>query len=122
MHHVQLTRKPARDHGEIRELALKYNPNGSLAHRIAGIQERIAKVEFELEFELVEAHRQLHYLDKQQMTTEEIREALIDFDCIWGRTDDSRPLALLVFKVAFDQSDYTIAIAFHATCIATLEQ
>ncbi len=78
-HHVQLTRQLTRDHGEIRELALDQKPNTSIAHRIADIQDRIAKAELELS----KVNRQLHDLDKQQMTTEEIQEAIIDFDRIW---------------------------------------
>ena len=120
-HHVQLTRQLTRDHGEIRELALDQKPNTSIAHRIADIQDRIAKAEFEL----AKVNRQLHDLDKQQMTTEEIQEAFIDFDRIWDALtsrEQSQLLALLVSKVEFDQSDCTIAITFHASGIETLEQ
>ena len=120
-HHVQLTRQLTRDHGEIRELALEQNPSSSLAHRIADIQDRIAKAELEL----AKVNRQLHDLDKQQMTTEEIQEAFIDFDRIWDALttrEQSQLLALLVSKVEFDQSDCTIAITFHASGIETLEQ
>jgi hypothetical protein len=60
-------------------LALEQNPSSSLAHRIADIQERIAKADLEL----AKVNRQLHDLDKQQMTTDEIQEAFIDFDRIW---------------------------------------
>ncbi len=120
-HHVQLTRQLTRDHGEIRELALDQKPNTSIAHRIADIQDRIAKAELEL----AKVNRQLHDLDKQQMTTEEIQEAFIDFDRIWDALtsrEQSQLLALLVSKVEFDQSDCTIAITFHASGIETLEQ
>jgi site-specific DNA recombinase len=120
-HHVQLTRQLTRDHGEIRELALDQKPNTSTAHRIADIQDRIAKAELELS----KVNRQLHDLDKQQMTTEEIQEAFIDFDRIWDALtsrEQSQLLALLVSKVEFDQSDCTIAISFHASGIETLEQ
>ena len=120
-HHVQLTRQLTRDHGEIRELALDQKPNTSIAHRIADIQDRIAKAELELS----KVNRQLHDLDKQQMTTEEIQEAFIDFDRIWDALtsrEQSQLLALLVAKVEFDQSDCTIAISFHASGIETLEQ
>jgi site-specific DNA recombinase len=120
-HHVQLTRQLTRDHGEIRELALDQKPNTSIAHRIADIQDRIAKAELELS----KVNRQLHDLDKQQMTTEEIQEAFIDFDRIWDALtsrEQSQLLALLVSKVEFDQSDCTIAITFHASGIETLEQ
>jgi site-specific DNA recombinase len=119
-HHVQLTRQLTRDHGEIRELALDQKPNTSIAHRIADIQDRIAKAELELS----KVNRQLHDLDKQQMTTEEIQEAFIDFDRIWDALtsrEQSQLLALLVSKVEFDQSDCTIAITFHASGIETLE-
>jgi len=120
-HHVQLTRQLTRDHGEIRELALDQKPNTSIAHRIADIQDRIAKAELELS----KVNRQLHDLDKQQMTTEEIQEAFIDFDRIWDALtsrEQSQLLALLVSKVEFDQSDCTIAITFHASGFETLEQ
>ena len=120
-HHVQLTRQLTRDHGEIRELALEQKPNTSIAHRIADVQDRIAKAELELS----KVNRQLHDLDKQQMTTEEIQEAFIDFDRIWDALtsrEQSQLLALLVSKVEFDQSDCTIAITFHASGIETLEQ
>ncbi len=119
-HHVQLMRQLTRDHGEIRELALDQKPNTSIAHRIADIQDRIAKAELEL----AKVNRQLHDLDKQQMTTEEIQEAFIDFDRIWDALttrEQSQLLALLVSKVEFDQSDCTIAITFHASGIETLE-
>jgi site-specific DNA recombinase len=120
-HHVLLTRQLTRDHGEIRELALDQKPNTSIAHRIADIQDRIAKAELELS----KVNRHLHDLDKQQMTTEEIQEAFIDFDRIWDALtsrEQSQLLALLVSKVEFDQSDCTIAISFHASGIETLEQ
>ena len=102
-------------------MALDQKPNTSIAHRIADIQERIAKAELELS----KVNRQLHDLDKQQMTTAEIQEAFIDFDRIWDALtsrEQSQLLALLVSKVEFDQSDCTIAISFHASGIETLEQ
>ncbi len=120
-HHVQLTRQLTRDHGEMRELALDQKPNNSITHRIVDIQERIEKAELEL----AKVNRQLSDLDKQQLTTEEIQEAFIDFDRVWDALttrEQSQLLALLVSKVEFDQSDCTIAISFHASGIASLEQ
>ena len=120
-HHLQLTRQLTRDHGEMRELALDQKPNNSITHRIVDIQERIEKAELEL----AKVNRQLSDLDKQQLTTEEIQEAFIDFDRVWDALttrEQSQLLALLVSKVEFDQSDCTIAISFHASGIASLEQ
>ncbi|MDZ4853236.1 MAG: recombinase family protein [Pirellulaceae bacterium] len=120
-HHVQLTRQLTRDHGEIRELALDQKPNNSITHRIVDIQERIEKAELEL----AKVNRQLSDLDKQQLTTDEIQEAFIDFDRIWDAMttrEKSQLLSLLVSKVEFDQSDCTIAITFHASGIDTLDQ
>ncbi len=120
-HRVQLTRQLTRDHGEIRELALDQKPNNSITHRIADMQERIGKAEYEL----AKVNRQLQDLEKQQLTTEEIQEAFIDFDRIWDALtirEQSQLLALLVSKVEFDQSDCTIAILFHASGIESLEQ
>jgi site-specific DNA recombinase len=120
-HHVQLTRQLTRDHGEMRELALDQKPNNSITHRIVDIQERIEKAELEL----AKVNRQLSDLDKQQLTTEEIQEAFIDFDRVWDALttrEQSQLLALLVSKVEFDQSDCTIAISFHASGIESLEQ
>ncbi len=120
-HQVQLTRQLTRDHGEIRELALEQKPSSSIAHRIADVQERIERAELELS----KVNRQLQDLEKQQLTTEEIHEAFIDFDRIWDALttrEQSQLLALLVSKVEFDQSDCTIAITFHASGIETLEQ
>ena len=120
-HRVQLTRQLTRDHGEIRELALDQKPNNLITHRIVDIQERIEKAELELAM----VNRQLHDLDKQQMTTEEIQEAFIDFNRIWDALttrEQSQLLALLVSKVEFEQSDCTIAITFHASGIESLEQ
>ncbi len=120
-HNVQLTRQLTRDHGEIRELALDQKPNNSITHRIVDIQERIEKAELEL----AKVNRQLSDLDKQQLTTDEIQEAFIDFDRIWDALttrEKSQLLALLVSKVEFDQSDCTIAISFHASGIESLEQ
>ena len=54
-----------------------------------------------------------------------IEEAFIDFDRIWDALttrEKSQLLALLVSKVEFDQSDYTIAMSFHASGIESLEQ
>ncbi len=59
------------------------------------------------------------------MSTQEIEDALIDFDRVWDALttgEQSQLLALLVSKVEFDQSDCTIAITFHASGIETLEQ
>jgi site-specific DNA recombinase len=120
-HHVQLTRQLTRDHGEIRELALDQKPNNLITHRIVDIQERIEKAELEL----AKVNRQLSDLDKQQLTTDEIQEAFIDFDRIWEALttrEKSQLLALLVSKVEFDQSDCTLAISFHASGIESLEQ
>lgn len=120
-HHVQITRQLSRDHGEIRELALDQNPNISIAHRMADIQERIGKAEHELS----KVNRQLKDLKKQQLTAEEIQEAFIDFDRIWDAltaSEQSQLLSLLVSRIEFDQSDCTIAITFHASGIETLEQ
>lgn len=120
-HRVQLTRQLTRDHGEIRELALDQKPNNLITHRIVDIQERIEKAEHEL----AKVNRQLSDLDKQQLTTDEIQEAFIDFDRIWDALttrEKSQLLALLVSKVEFDQSDCTLAISFHASGIESLEQ
>jgi site-specific DNA recombinase len=105
----------------MRELALDQKPNNSITHRIVDIQERIEKAELEL----AKVNRQLSDLDKQQLTTEEIQEAFIDFDRVWDALttrEQSQLLALLVSKVEFDQSDCTIAISFHASGIESLEQ
>ena len=120
-HQIQLGRQLARDHGEIRQLALDERPGGQVSHRIADIQERIEKAELEL----AKVNRQLVDLEKHEMSTQEIEDALIDFDRIWDALttrEQSQLLALLVSKVEFDQSDCTIAITFHASGIETLEQ
>ena len=120
-HQIQLGRQLARDHGEIRQLALDERPGGQVFHRIADIQERIEKAELEL----AKVNRQLVDLGKHEMSTQEIEDALIDFDRIWDALttrEQSQLLALLVSKVEFDQSDCTIAITFHASGIETLEQ
>ena len=120
-HQIQLGRQLARDHGEIRQLALDERPGGHVSHRIADIQERIEKSELEL----AKVNRQLVDLEKHEMSTQEIEDALIDFDRIWDALttrEQSQLLALLVSKVEFDQSDCTIAITFHAIGIETLEQ
>ncbi len=120
-HQIQLGRQLARDHAEIRQLALDEQPGGRVSHRIADIQERIEKAELEL----AKVNRQLIDLEKHEMSTQEIEDALIDFDRIWDALttrEQSQLLALLVSKVEFDQSDCTIAITFHASGIETLEQ
>jgi len=120
-HRVQLTRQLTRDHGEIRELALDQKPNNLITHRIVDIQERIEKAEHEL----AKVNRQLSDLGKQQLTTDEIQEAFIDFDRIWDALttrEKSQLFALRVSKVEFDQSDCTLAISFHASGIESLEQ
>ncbi len=120
-HQIQLGRQLARDHGEIRQLALDERPGGQVSHRIADIQERIEKAELEL----AKVNRQLVDLEKHEMSTQEIEDALIDFDRVWDALttrEQSQLLALLVSKVEFDQSDCTIAITFHASGIETLEQ
>jgi site-specific DNA recombinase len=64
-------------------------------------------------------------LEQQQLTTEEIQEAFIDFDRIWDAltaSEQSQLLSLLVSRIEFDQSDCTIAITFQASGIETLEQ
>lgn len=120
-HQIQLGRQLARDHGEIRQLALDERPGGQVSHRIADIQERIEKAELEL----AKVNRQLVDLEKHEMSTQEIEDALIDFDRIWDALttrEQSQLLSLLVSKVEFDQSDCTIAITFHASGIETLDQ
>jgi site-specific DNA recombinase len=120
-HQIQLGRQLARDHGEIRQLALDERPGGQVSHRIADIQERIEKAELEI----AKVNRQLVDLEKHEMSTQEIEHALIDFDRVWDALttrEQSQLLALLVSKVEFDQSDCTIAITFHASGIETLEQ
>ncbi len=118
---TQLTRQLTRDHGEVQQLALEQRPNNSVVYRIADVQERIE----EAEHQLAKVNRQLQDLEKQELTTQEIEEAFIDFDRIWDALttrEKSQLLALLVSKVEFDQSDCTIAITFHASGIETLEQ
>lgn len=118
---TQLTRQLTRDHGEVQQLALEQRPNNSVVYRIADVQERIE----EAEHQLAKVNRQLLDLEKQELTTQEIEEAFIDFDRIWDALttrEKSQLLALLVSKVEFDQSDCTIAITFHASGIETLEQ
>ncbi len=120
-HQIQLARQLTRDHGEIRQLALDERPDGQVSHRIADIQERIEKAELEL----AKVNRQLVDLEKHEMSTQEIEDALTDFDRIWDALttrEKSQLLALLVSKVEFDQSDCTIAITFHSSGIETLEQ
>jgi len=120
-HQIQLARQLTRDHGEIRQLALEERPDSQVSHRIADIQERIEKAELQL----AKVNRQLVDLEKQEMSTQEIEDALIDFDRIWDALttrEKSQLLALLVSKVEFDQSDCTIAITFHASGIDTLDQ
>jgi site-specific DNA recombinase len=118
---TQLTRQLTRDHGEVQQLALEQRPNNSVVYRIADVQERIE----EAEHQLAKVNRQLLDLEKQELTTQEIEEAFIDFDRIWDALttrEKSQLLALLVSKVEFDQSDCTIAITFHASGIETLDQ
>jgi acyl-coenzyme A synthetase/AMP-(fatty) acid ligase len=70
-------------------------------------------------------NRQLVDLEKHEISTQEIEDALIDFDRVWDALttrEQSQLLALLVSKVEFDQSDCTIAITFHASGIETLDQ
>jgi len=120
-HQIQLARQLTRDHGEIRQLALEERPDSQVSHRIADIQERIEMAELQL----AKVNRQLVDLEKQEMSTQEIEDALIDFDRIWDALttrEKSLLLALLVSKVEFDQSDCTIAISFHASGIESLEQ
>ena len=111
-HQIQLTRQLTRDHGEIRQLALEERPDSQISHRIADIQERIDKAELQL----AKINRQLVDLEKQEISTQEIEDALIDFDRIWDALttrEKSQLLALLVSKVEFDQSDCTISISLH---------
>ncbi len=118
---TQLTRQLNRDHGEVQQLALDQQPNNSIVNRIANVQERIE----EAEHKLAKVNRQLLDLEKQELSTQEIEEAFIDFDRIWEALtarEQSQLLALLVSKVEFDQSDCTIAISFHASGIESLEQ
>jgi len=120
-HQIQLGRQLTRDHGEIRQLALDERPDSQVSHRIADIQERIEKAEVEL----AKVNRRLVDLEKHEMSTQEIEDALVDFDRIWDALttrEQSQLLALLVSKVEFDQSDCTIAITFHASGIETLDQ
>ncbi len=118
---TQLTRQLNRDHGEVQQLALDQQPNNSIVYRIADVQERIE----EAEHKLAKVNRQLLDLEKQELSTQEIEEAFIDFDRIWEALttrEQSQLLALLVSKVEFDQSDCTLAISFHASGIELLEQ
>lgn len=106
---------------EVQQLALEQRPNNSVVYRIADVQERIE----EAEHQLAKVNRQLLDLEKQELTTQEIEEAFIDFDRIWEALtmrEQSQLLALLVSRVEFDQSDCTIAITFHSSGIESLEQ
>ncbi len=120
-HQTQLTRQLTRDHSEIRQLALDQQPSSSISHRMADVQERIE----EAELKLSKVNRQLLDLRKQELSTQEIEEALIDFDRVWvalTTREQSQLLALLVSKVEFDQSDCTISISFHSSGIESLVQ
>jgi site-specific DNA recombinase len=93
-HQIQLARQLTRDHGEIRQLALDERPDGQVSHRIADIQERIEKAELEL----AKVNRQLVDLEKHEMSTQEIEDALIDFDRIWDALTTREQSQLLTVK------------------------
>jgi site-specific DNA recombinase len=118
---TQLTRQLTRDHSEVQQLVLDQQPNHSIIYRLSDIQQRIDQTQQQL----AKVNRQLLELEKQELSTQEIAEAFIDFDRIWEALtmrEQSQLLALLVSKVEFDQSDCTIAITFHSSCIESLEQ
>jgi site-specific DNA recombinase len=120
-HQTQLTRQLSRDHSEVQQLVLDQQPNHSIIYRLSDIQQRIDQTQQQL----AKVNRQLLELEKQELSTQEIAEAFIDFDRIWEALtmrEQSQLLALLVSKVEFDQSDCTIAITFHSSGIESLEQ
>ncbi len=120
-HHVQITRQLARRHGEIRELALDQKSK----HFDRSSNGRHTGENRKAEHELSKVKPPIERPEKQQLTTEEIQEAFIDFARIWDAltaSEQSQLLSLLVSRIEFDQSDCTIAITFHASGIETLEQ
>jgi site-specific DNA recombinase len=118
---TQLTRQLTRDHGELRQLAIDQHPTDTTTHRIVELQKRIEAADQKL----ATVDRKRTELQQHELPTQQMEDALADFDRVWNALtirEQSQLLGLLVSKVEFDQSDSTISISFHSSGIASLEQ
>jgi site-specific DNA recombinase len=116
-----LARELARDHAEIRKLAVEGPCSDASITRTADLQERVAKAETRL----AELTREIEGLESEQLDKDDVAAAFADFDNVWGALsprEQAKVLALLVARVEFNAEDSTIAMTFHSSGIKALAQ
>jgi site-specific DNA recombinase len=117
---LQLTRQLDRDHTEVRQLSTASQYSTASTSRLAELHDRIDRSERQLKV----AIERIAEIDAGLLTEDEVAAAFEDFDQVWKTLsirEQAELLQLLVAKVEFDQRDCTIAISFHASGIASLE-
>jgi site-specific DNA recombinase len=115
----QHERQLARDHAEIRRLAIGPDPNSVTTCRIADLHERVSRNEQQL----AQILARVKNLESQQITHQEVMDAFKDFDNIWSvlnTREQTKVISLLVARIEFDVIDCTIAISFHPSAIKSM--
>jgi len=122
--HVQrrdLERQLARDHAEMRRLAVQGPADGATAARIAELNERIQRSETHL----MELGQQKDAAQSDQVTKAELRVAFGDFDNVWGvlsPRERAKVLKLLIARVEYDAAESSVSITFHPSGIKALAE
>jgi len=114
-------RQLARDHAEMRRLAVQGPADGATAARIADLNERIQQSETRL----AKLRSQREAVAGEQIGEQELTDALGDFDRVWGALsprEQAEILHLLIARIDYDAADSSIFIAFHDSGIKALAE
>jgi site-specific DNA recombinase len=116
-----LERQLARDHAEMRRLAVQGPADGSTAARIAELNERIQHGETRL----VELREENDAAAAEQVTEAELKAAFEDFDNVWGALsprEQAEVLRLLIARVDYDAAQSSVSVTFHPSGIKALAE
>ena len=115
----ELARELARDHAEIKRLAIEGPANSTTTARIADLHERVAKAETQL----AELTEHAKAIEGDRLGEDDIAAAFADFDNVWhllSPREQAQVLALLIARVEFSAAESTVAVTFHPSAIKAL--
>ena len=116
-----LERQLARDHAEMRRLAVQGPADGSTAARIAELNERIQRGEARL----VGLREQKDAAAGEQISEAELKAAFVDFDNVWSALsprEQAEVLRLLIARVDYDAAQSSVSVTFHPSGIKALAE
>ncbi|MGC9455234.1 MAG: recombinase family protein [Phycisphaerae bacterium] len=115
----ELERQLARDHAEIRRLAVQGHADGATAGRIAELNERIRHGETHI----VDLREQKNAAAGEKLSEDELKAAFEDFDNVWGALsprEQAEVLRLLIARVDYDAAKSKVSVTFHPSGIKAL--